>query len=159
MELASAIKFLLDFTKTVVNWSNNTKQENRDEIDRLAKSMDNISLALIEYAESLQKNDSKSQGIRILQRYYLDHCLQYIAYAIDNTEVSSKTGSDLRYPMIDAVEHLKRIKILDEPMAPEIGTIFNPTEELTLEKRQYLIEQMYKVSGEFKAAAELFRVS
>ena len=62
------------------------------------------------------------------------------------------------HPAASALKRLKAIKVEDGELVPEVSSLLEGSNELTISQKRRLANEMQRAAGEFKAAADFIGV-
>ena len=140
-------KFFLDLAKAIVGWSSAQKKLEQEDAARIAEYIGNIATELSEYANILQSNPDDARQQAIERRYYLEMSLNNMAYVMKD-HVNEKLLKNL-------LDRLSDIKVSDGELVPEVSELVDTTYEISSERKTILIENIFRASGEFRAASKI----
>ena len=140
-------KFFLDLAKAIVGWSSAQKKIEQEDAARIAEYIGNIATELSEYANILQLNQDDARQQAIERRYYLEMSLNNMAYVMKD-HVNEKLLKNL-------LDRLSDIKVSDGELVPEVSELVDTAYEISSERKTILIENIFRASGEFRAASKI----
>ena len=140
-------KFFLDLAKAIAGWSSGQKQLKQEDAARIAKYIGDIANELSEYASFLQSKQDDARQQAIERRYFLEMSLNNMAYILKD-HVNERLLKSL-------LDRLSDIKVTDGELVPEVSALVNATYGISPERKNILIEEIFRASGEFRAVANI----
>jgi hypothetical protein len=145
MEPFSFAKFVMDFAKAAIDWYEDIDKSKTRDAERIAAYLHSIAAALSDYSDLMWVGDAASRGKLIQNRYYLDAALVELAQVI---------GSHEEHPAASAVARLRKIKVHDGALAPEVSALLEGSSPLSKGQLPRLADDMQHAAGELKAAPD-----